>query len=76
MLVSIPPKMGVSRCMGIIKEKSSLMIFDRFANFKYKHRNRTFGVSIMVKYDLANTKNKKRIYIVYHMINYVYPFQL
>jgi len=31
MLVSIPPEMSVSRFMGILKGKSSLMIFDRFA---------------------------------------------
>ena len=32
MLVAIPPKMSVSRFMGILKGKSALMIFDRFAN--------------------------------------------
>ena len=34
MLVAIPPKMSVSRFMGILKRKSALMIFDRFANLK------------------------------------------
>ena len=42
MLVSIPPKMLVSRAMGILKGKSALMIFDRFANLKYKYGNRHF----------------------------------
>ena len=42
MLVSIPPKMSVSRFMGILKGKTSLMIFDRFANLKYKYGNRYF----------------------------------
>ena len=42
MLVSIPPKMSVSRAMGIIKGKSALMIFDRLANLKYKYGNRHF----------------------------------
>ena len=42
MLVSIPPKMSVSRFMGILKGKSVLMIFDRFANLKYKYGNRHF----------------------------------
>lgn len=37
MLMSIPPKMSVSRAMGILKGKSALMIFDRFANLKYKY---------------------------------------
>ena len=42
MLVSIPLKMSVSKFMGILKGKSSLMIFDRFANLKYKYGNRHF----------------------------------
>ena len=42
MLVVIPPKMSVSKFMGILKGKSSLMIFDRFANLKYKYGNRHF----------------------------------
>ena len=42
MLVSIPPKMSVSRVMGILKGKSALMIFDRFANLKCKYGNRHF----------------------------------
>ncbi|MEQ4676804.1 IS200/IS605 family transposase, partial [Providencia vermicola] len=36
MLVSIPPKLSVSSFMGYLKGKSSLMIFDRHANLKYK----------------------------------------
>ena len=42
MLVAIPPKMAVSRFMGILKGKSALMIFDRYANLKYKYGNRHF----------------------------------
>lgn len=42
MLVSIPPKFSVSQVMGYIKGKSSLMIFDRHANLKYKYGNRHF----------------------------------
>lgn len=42
MLVTIPPKMSVSKFMGILKGKSSLMIFDRFAHLKYKYGNRHF----------------------------------
>ena len=42
MLVSIPPKMSVAQFMGYLKGKSSLMIFDRHANLKYKYRNRHF----------------------------------
>lgn len=43
MLVSIPPKISVSSFMGYLKGKSSLMIFDRHANMKYKYGNREFG---------------------------------
>ncbi len=42
MLVSIPPKLSVSSFMGHLKGKSSLMIYDRHANLKYKHGNRHF----------------------------------
>ena len=42
MLVSIPPKYSVSQIMGYLKGKSSLMIFDRHANLKYKYGNRHF----------------------------------
>ena len=42
MLVSISPKLSVSSFMGYLKGKSSLMIFDRHANLKYKNGNRHF----------------------------------
>ena len=42
MLVSIPPKYSVSQIMGYLKGKSSLMIFDRHANLKYKYGSRHF----------------------------------
>jgi len=42
MLVSIPPKLSVSSFVGYLKGKSSLMIFDRHANLKYKYGNRKF----------------------------------
>ncbi len=42
MLVSIPPNLSVSSFMGYLKRKSSLMIFDRHANLKYKYGNRHF----------------------------------
>ena len=41
-LVSIPPHLSVSRFMGYLKSKSSLMIFDRHANLKYEYGNRHF----------------------------------
>ncbi|WP_182187542.1 IS200/IS605 family transposase [Pectinatus frisingensis] len=42
LLLSIPPKYSVSSFMGYLKGKSSLMIFDRHANLKYKYGSRTF----------------------------------
>ena len=42
MLVGIPPKISVSSFMGYLKGKSSLMMFDRRANLKYKFGNRRF----------------------------------
>ena len=42
MLISIPPKYSVSQIRGYLKGKSSLMIFDRHANLKYKYGDRHF----------------------------------
>lgn len=42
MLVRIPPKYSVSEIMGYLKGKSSLMIFDRHANMKYRYGSRHF----------------------------------
>lgn len=42
MLITIPPKLAVSSFMGYLKGKSSLMIFERHANLKYKYGNRNF----------------------------------
>ena len=42
MLLKIPPKMSVSSFMGYLKGKSSLMIFERHANLKYRYGNRYF----------------------------------
>ena len=42
MLIEIPPKYGISEFMGYLKSKSTLMIFERHANMKYKFGNRKF----------------------------------
>ena len=42
MLVKIPPKYSVSQFMGYLKGKSTLMIFDKHANLKYKYGRRQF----------------------------------
>ena len=42
MLISVPPKISISSFMGYLKDKSSLAIFERHANLKYKYGNRQF----------------------------------
>ncbi len=42
MLVKIPPKYSVSQIVGYLKGKSALMIFDKYANLRYKYGNRHF----------------------------------
>ena len=58
MLISIPPKYSVAQIMGYIKGKSSLMIFDRHANMKYKYGNRHFWCRGYYVYTVG--RNKKR----------------
>ena len=59
MLLSIPPKYSVAQIMGYLKGKSSLMLFDRHANLKYKYGNRHFWCRGY--YVDTVGKNKKRI---------------
>ncbi len=42
MLVSVPPYISIAQFMGFLKGKSTLMIFDRHANLKYKYGSRHF----------------------------------
>ena len=59
MLLEIPPKLSVSGVMGFLKGKSSLMIYERWGNMKYKYRNRQFWCR---GYYVDTTgKNKKKI---------------
>ena len=59
MLVSIPPKYSVAQFMGYLKGKSSLMIFEKYANLKYKYGNRHFWCRVY--YVSTVGKNKKAI---------------
>mgnify|MGYP002438729529 CR=1 FL=1 len=59
MLISFPPKYSITCVMGYLKGKSSLMIFDRHANLKYKYGNRHFWARGYFV-DTVD-KNKKRI---------------
>ena len=42
MLVKIPPKLSVASFVGFLKGKSSILIYQKFANMKFKYRNREF----------------------------------
>ena len=60
MLVSIPPKISVANFMGYLKGKSSLMIFDKHANLKYKFGNRKFWPKdiMSVRWGLMRQRSK------------------
>ncbi len=63
MLVSIPPKLSVSAFMGFLNGKSSLMIFDRHANMKYKYGNRKFWCRGYYVDTVGRNKNAIQQYI-------------
>ena len=63
MLVEIPPHMSVSSFMGYLKSKSSLMIFDRHANLKYKYGNRHFWARGYFVDTVGKNKKKIQEYI-------------
>ena len=63
MLVSIPPHLSVSQFVGYLKGKSSLMIFDRHANLKYKYGNRHFWCRGYYVDTVGRNKEKIAAYI-------------
>ena len=63
MLVSIPPYLSVAQFMGFLKGKSSLMIFDRHANLKYKYGNRHFWARGYFVDTVGKNKKKIQEYI-------------
>ncbi|GAA0323604.1 hypothetical protein GCM10008931_13890 [Oceanobacillus oncorhynchi subsp. oncorhynchi] len=63
MLVGIPPKLRVSQFMGYLKGKSSLMIFDRHANLKYRYGNRKLGCRGYFVDTVGRNKNQIQEYI-------------
>ena len=63
MLVRIPPSMSVSSFVGYLKGKSTLMIFERHANLKYKYGNRHFWCrGILCRYCWKKCKKNTGIY--------------
>ena len=63
MLVSIPPHISVATYMGYVKSKSSLMIFDKHANLKYKYGNRHFWCRGYFVDTVGKNEKKIREYI-------------
>jgi putative transposase len=63
MLVSIPPKISIAAFMGYLKGKSSLMIFERHANLKYRYGNRTFWCKGYYVSTVGRNKNAIEKYI-------------
>ena len=63
MLVSIPPKMSISSFMGYLKGKSTLMIFDRYANLKYKYGRRNFWADGYYVSTIGKNEKKIKEYI-------------
>ena len=63
MLIEIPPKYSVSEFMGYLKSKSTLMIFDRHANLKYKYGKRQFWARGYYCVTVGHNEQKVREYI-------------
>ena len=85
LLLEIPPKYSVSEIMGYLKSKSTLMIFDRHANLKYKFSNRHFGakgyfVDIVGKNEkvireyIQNQLEEDKLYDQISLKEYIDPF--
>lgn len=63
LLLSIPPKQNISSFMGYLKGKSTLMIFDRFANLKYKYGKRNFWADGYFVTTVGKNEKKIKEYI-------------
>ncbi len=63
MLVEIPPKYSVSSVMGFLKGKSSLMIYQKWANMRYQYRNREFWCRGYYVDTVGKNTNKIKEYI-------------
>ena len=63
MYVSLPPKMSVSGFVGYLKGKSTLIIFERHGNLKYKYGNRTFWCRGQYVSTVGNNKEAVRRYV-------------
>ena len=61
--VAIPPKISISSFMGYLKGKSTLIIFERHANLKYKYGNRTFWCRGFYVSTVGNNKTAVQRYV-------------
>ena len=63
MLLEIPPKLSISSFMGFLKGKSSIMIYERWGNLKYKYRGRQFWCGlVMYRHVPGLLDNGSRLY--------------
>ena len=72
MLVKIPPKMSISSFMGYLKGKSTLMIFERHANLKYKYGQRKFWC----RGYYVDTVGKNKKVIEEYIRNQIYEYKM
>ena len=63
MYVSIPPKTSISRFMGYLKGKSTLIIFERHGSLKYKYGNRVFWCQEYFVSTVGNNKEAVARYV-------------
>ncbi|MZQ99655.1 MAG: IS200/IS605 family transposase [Acidaminobacter sp.] len=63
MVIAIPPKYSVASIMRYLKGKSSLMIFDRHANLKYKYGNRHFWCRVYYVDTVGRNEKQIREYV-------------
>jgi len=63
MLVEIPPKISIAGFMGYLKGKSSILIYQKYANMKYKYRNREFWCRGYYVDTVGKNANKIKEYI-------------
>ncbi len=62
MLISIPPKFSVSQVMGYLKGKSSLIIFERHANLKYKYGKAFLGNGVLRQHSRVAGGSSEEVY--------------
>ena len=67
MLLEIPPKVSVSSFMGYLKGKSSLMIYEKYPELKYKYRNREFWCRGYYVDTVGNNAKKIEEYIKHQL---------